>query len=392
MGGMSELRILVVIGCPPNFIKIAPLLAEMKKYPEIHSILVHTGQHYTHLMSDVFFRDLNLPRPDVCLDVGSGSYARQIALMIHGLEGVLLDINPDLVLAIGDVNSAVAACLTAIPLGFPVAHLDAGLRSFNRELPEEINRVLTDSISDILFTTERSAVKNLLCEGRPRQRIYFVGNTIIDSLVMNADKIAQSDILNRLRLSPRRYAVITLDQPANVDDGATLGRIINAVTELQRHIQLVFPLHPRTFTRLERFGYWQQLISLPQIRIVDPLAYLDLIKLMKESLFVLTDSGGVQEETTALGVPCLTLRQSTEHVATVAHGTNQLVGSDHQSIVGKGVDAIHGVIFRGGMPEKWDGLASKRIVSLLLKETDTIKQLYGAVRQRGICLDLLSRT
>ncbi len=388
---MNGLRILSVIGCRPNFIKIAPLMAEMKKHPEIQPVLVHTGQHYDEIMSDVFFRDLDIPKPDVSLNVGSGSYARQVALIIQGLEGVLLDVSPDLVLVVGDVNSTVASCMTAIPLGFPVAHVEAGLRSFDREMPEEINRVLTDSISDLLFATERSAVKNLVCEGRPRNQIHFVGNVMIDTLVMNADKIARSSILSTLALSPRTYAVVTMHRPANVDEPGSLERITKALTELQRHIKLVFPIHPRTAARLDRFGWWQRLISLPQLQLIDPLGYVDFIKLMRESLFVMTDSGGVQEETTALGVPCLTLRENTERPVTVTQGTNQLVGTDESKIVAKALELINGVIFRGGVPEKWDGCASKRIVSLLLKESTKIKSLYNGVKQRGICLDLASR-
>jgi UDP-N-acetylglucosamine 2-epimerase (non-hydrolysing) len=387
---MSSLKILNVIGCRPNFIKIAPLMREMKKRAGIEPILVHTGQHYDQAMSDVFFRDLEIPQPDVCLNVGSGSYARQVALILQGLEQVLLDVNPDLVLVVGDVNSTVASALTAIPLGYPVAHVEAGLRSFDREMPEEINRVLTDAVADFLFATERSAVRNLRREGRPPEQIFFVGNVMIDTLVLNADQIARSTILERFSLSPRTYAVVTLHRPSNVDDPRPLERVTKALGRLQRHTRLVFPIHPRTAERLERFGSWRQIASLPNLQVVDPLGYIDFIHLMKQSLFVMTDSGGAQEESTALGVPCLTLRDNTERPVTVTEGTNQLVGTEEEKIVAKGLEIIQGELSRGRIPEKWDGRASERIVSTLLENTEKIKRLYGTVKQRGQCLNMLS--
>ena len=388
---MSSLKILAVIGCRPNFIKIAPMMAEIKKHTEVCPFLVHTGQHYDEVMSDVFFRDLEIPQPDICLSVGSVSKPRQVARIIQGLEDVLLDINPDLVLVVGDVNSTLASALTAVTLGYPVAHVEAGLRSFDREMPEEINRVLTDAIADLLFATEGSAVENLLREGRTPEQIFFVGNVMIDTLRMNADKIARSAILQNLNLSPKTYAVLTLHRPSNVDDPSSLARIAGALEELQRHTRLVFPIHPRTAARLDCLASWQQLSSLPNIQAVAPLGYLDFIQLMKESLFVLTDSGGVQEESTALGVPCLTLRENTERPVTITQGTNQLVGTRKETIVAKGLEIINGGIFRGRIPEKWDGRASERIVSVLLQNAGTIKQLYGAVKKREICLDMLTR-
>ena len=388
---MSVLKILNVIGCRPNFIKIAPLIAEMNKHPEIDPFLVHTGQHYDEAMSDVFFRDLEIPQPDVCLNVGSGSNPGQMARMMQGLEAVLADINPDLVLVVGDVNSTTASSLTAVSLGYPVAHVEAGLRSFDREMPEEINRVVTDALSDFLFATETSAVENLLREGKPQERIFFVGNVMIDTLAMNTEKIARSTILQELGLSPHSYAVATLHRASNVDDPNALAQIAEALGDLQQHIRLVFPIHPRTALRLHSLRSWQQLASLPNILAVKPLGYLDFIKLTKESMFVLTDSGGVQEESTCLGVPCLTLRKNTERPVTITQGTNQLVGTKHEEILENGLQILNGSICRGRIPEKWDGQASMRIVSVLLQESEMIKRMYGGVRERGICLDMLSR-
>lgn len=388
---MSGLKILNVVGCRPNFIKIAPLVAEMKKHAEINPLLVHTGQHYDGSMSDVFFRDLELPEPNIYLNVGSGSHARQLALIVQSFEGVLLDVSPDLVLVVGDVNSTIACGLTAIKLGFPVAHVEAGLRSFDREMPEEINRVLTDAISDLLFATERSAVRNLLREGIAEEKIFFVGNVIIDTLLMNSEKIARSAILERLGLKSKSYAAITLHRPSNVDDRAALAQVAAAFEEIQRHVRLVFPVHPRTMARLEQFGIWSRLAALPNLQAVEPLGYIDFMRLIKDSLFVMTDSGGVQEESTALGIPCLTLRDNTERPVTVTQGTNHIVGNRREKIVAEAMKIIGGARIRGRSPEKWDGLSSRRIVNILLKNQEKIKQLYRSVRERGICLDISNR-
>jgi UDP-N-acetylglucosamine 2-epimerase (non-hydrolysing) len=387
---MSGLKILNVIGCRPNLIKIAPVLAEMKKSSEINPFLVYTGQHHEEVPPDFFFRDLQIPRPDVCLNVGSGSYARQVALVMQALEGVLLDINPDLVLVLGDTNSTVASCVTAISLGFPVAHVEAGLRNFRRDTPEEINRVMTDSISDFLFATERSAVKNLLFEGRPRNQIFMVGNVMIDTLMLNADRIARSTVLSQNSLGPRSYGVVAMRSAPK--DEATTRRVLKAILTLQRNLKLVVPIQAQTSARLDGSGWWPELLSMPNIQTVEPLGYIDFMKLLKESLFVMTDKGAVQEESTALGIPCLTLCESTERIATVTQGTNQLVGTDENKIVTKALEICNGVVFRGGMPDKWDGMTSQRIVSDLMKNQDRIKGLYSSVKQRGICLDMLSHT
>jgi UDP-N-acetylglucosamine 2-epimerase (non-hydrolysing) len=383
------LRVVNVVGCRTNFIKIAPLLSEMKRHPEIHPILVHTGSH-----DDLAFfescHDLDLPEPDYCLNAGSGSHARQTSLIMQSFEGVLFDLNPDLVMVVGDANSTVAASMTAIKLGFPVAHVEAGLRSFDRQMPEEINRILTDSVSDLLFTSERSAVQNLRREGVARNKIMQVGTVLVDALLMRAEAIARSKVLKRLALVPHSYSVITVHRPSNVDDASNLDRICSAIEDLQKHFKFVFPVHPQTFARLQKSAAGSRLATLPNLQIIEPLGYLDFMKLLRETLFTITDSEGIQEESTALGVPCLTLRNSTERPATVTQGTNRLVGTDAERIVSEGMKIINGSMIRGRIPHNWDGRTSKRIVGAVLKKQDEIKQLYRSVRQRAICSDLHS--
>jgi UDP-N-acetylglucosamine 2-epimerase (non-hydrolysing) len=368
---------------------MAPLLAEMKRHPEIHSVLVHTGRQD----DQVFFKachDLDLPEADYFLNIGSGSDARQTALIMQSFEGVLFDLNPDLVVVVGDVNSTVAASMTAIKLGFPVAHVEAGLRSFDREMPEEINRILTDSVSDLLFTSERSAVRNLQREGVSRDKIMQVGTVLIDALMMKAGAIARSDILKRLALVPRSYSVITVHKSSNVDDASNVARICSAIEDLQEQFKFVFPVQPQTMARLRKTTAWSGLTALPNLQVVEPLGYLDFMKLLRETLFTITDSGGIQEEATALGVPCLTLRNTTDRPVTVTQGTNRLVGTDTERIVSEGMKIINGSLVRGRIPYKWDGQTSKRIVGAILKKREEIKQLYRSVRQRAICSDLSS--
>jgi UDP-N-acetylglucosamine 2-epimerase (non-hydrolysing) len=377
---MQALRIVIVVGCRTDFIKMAPLLAEMKKHPEICPVLVHTGPHD----DPAFFErghDLDLPEPDFFLNIGSGSHARQTALIMQSLEGVMV---------VGDVNSTVAASMTAIKLGFPVAHVEAGLRSFDREMPEEINRILTDSVSDLLFTSERSAVRNLQREGVARDKIISVGTVLIDALRMRAESIARSNILEKLALVPRTYSVITVHRSANVDDASNLDHICAAIGDLQKHLRFVFPVHPRTAERLQKTTAWGNLAALGNLQMLEPLGYLDFMRLLQGSLFTLTDSGGIQEEATALGVPCLTLRNTTERPVTVAQGTNRLVGTDTERIVSEGMKVINGSIISGKIPHMWDGQTSKRIVGAVLKKRDEIRQLYHSVRQRAICSDLYS--
>jgi UDP-N-acetylglucosamine 2-epimerase (non-hydrolysing) len=387
---MTELNVLSVVGCRPNFIKIAPLMAQMNRQPEISATLVHTGQHYDPAMSEIFFRDLDIPEPHFSLDVGSGSYAYQTAEVMQRLERVLLACNPDLVIVVGDVNSTLASALTAVPLGIPVAHVEAGLRSFDREMPEEINRVLTDAAADLLFTTEESAVDNLLREGKDRGQIYFAGNVMIDSLLQNLPKIERSGILRELNLDARRYSLLTLHRPSNVDEPETLHQIAQALRELGRDTCVIFPAHPRTAARLEQSPSGEELLSLANFHVIEPLGYIDFIKLMKESAFVLTDSGGVQEETTALGVPCLTLRENTERPVTLTEGTNRLVGTSPSEIVRGAREVLKGNAHHGRRPPLWDGHAAERIVSVLLEKSEEIRRLYHRVRERRIWLHSLN--
>jgi UDP-N-acetylglucosamine 2-epimerase (non-hydrolysing) len=382
---INSLTILSVVGCRPNFIKIAPLMAEMKRHPGIRPYLVHTGQHYDAAMSEVFFRDLDIPSPDICLEVGSASHAKQLALMMQRLEGVMKDVAPDLVLVVGDVTSTLAAALTAASLGYPVAHVEAGLRSFDREMPEEINRVLTDSIADYLFATEESAVSNLLREGRYGDQVFLVGNVMIDSLVGHQDKINRSAILSDLALRPREYALVTLHRAGNVDSPQSLERVGSALAALERHVRLVFPVHPRTASRLEQFHVWDELLSRPNLLMIEPLGYIDFMKLMKESAFVMTDSGGVQEESTAFGVPCLTLRDNTERPVTLTQGTNHLVGLSPERILSVSLKVLSGGVRTPTAVPNWDGHAAPRIISILLQRFDEIQRLHRAVRERS-CL------
>jgi UDP-N-acetylglucosamine 2-epimerase (non-hydrolysing) len=382
---MSELRILAVAGCRPNFVKLAPLMAEMNRTPSVRPILVHTGQHYDTELSGVFFRELGLPQPDTFLQVGSGSHATQTARAMEGIETALEEHSPDLVMVVGDVNSTLAAALVAVKLGFPVAHVEAGLRSFDREMPEEINRVTTDSVSDFLFVTERKAVTNLIWEGVSADKIHFVGNVMVDALLQNLERISSSDLLERLGLTPRGYAALTLHRPDNVGDADAAASIVAALDQIQQRIPIVFPVHPRSRGELQSLGIWGRLAEMPNLLLIDPLGYIDFLKLVKESALVLTDSGGVQEESTVLRVPCLTLRESTERPATVLEGSNRIVGKDPRAIVEAALEAIAGEWKFHGVPEKWDGMAAARIVHVLLREEEQIRSLYGGLRRRRAC-------
>jgi UDP-N-acetylglucosamine 2-epimerase (non-hydrolysing) len=353
------MKVLAVAGARPNFMKVAPLLWELRRRPGVEAPLVHTGQHYDERMSKLFFVELNIPRPDVDLGVGSGSHAAQTAEVLKRFEPVLLQQRPDAVLVVGDVNSTLACTLTAVKLGVPVAHVEAGLRSFDRTMPEEINRILTDAISRWLFVTERSGVDNLRREGVPDERVFLVGNVMIDTLLACRQRSESSPVLERLRLTSGRYAVLTLHRPANVDDPAVFAGLLRAVGRLQRELPIVFPVHPRTRRALEGTS------PLPNLRLTEPLGYLDFLKLVAHARLVLTDSGGIQEETTVLGVPCLTLRNNTERPVTVEQGSNRLVGLDPQRIVAAGLEVLAAPPATGRVPELWDGRAAQRIVDVL---------------------------
>ncbi len=360
------MKVLSVVGARPNFMKIAPLDAEFDNLGVEH-ILVHTGQHYDKNLSDVFFADLDLRRPDIHLGVGSGSHAEQTARIMLALEPVLKIQKPDVLLVVGDVNSTVASALVAVKMGIKVAHVEAGLRSFDKTMPEEINRLITDQISDYLFTPSPDADDNLRREGIPDEKIFRVGNIMIDSLIKNIQKAIQSDILNRLSLMPTDYAVLTLHRASNVDEPDTLKRILSAIVEISLQIPIVFPIHPRTQARIEQFGLQDMLESAENIIVTEPIGYIDFSALIMKSKFVLTDSGGIQEETTYHGIPCLTLRENTERPITVTEGSNEIVGTNPNKIITKAEQILAGRFKKGKIPEMWDGKTAHRIAELLLQ-------------------------
>ncbi|MFH1856394.1 MAG: UDP-N-acetylglucosamine 2-epimerase (non-hydrolyzing) [Candidatus Omnitrophota bacterium] len=362
------MKIINVVGARPNFMKIAPIIEEMKKHKDIKALLLHTGQHYDREMSKLFFEDLKLPAPDIYLGVGSASHAQQTAKIMLEFEKILLEEKPDLVVVVGDVNSTIACALTAVKLFIPVAHVEAGLRSYDRTMPEEINRILTDSISDYLFTTCRDADKNLLKEGIAKEKIHFVGNVMIDTLLKQINKASESDILDKLNLQPKGYTVLTLHRPSNVDNKETFTEILDALEEVQKRIKIIFPIHPRTAKKIEDFGLSGKVEKMSNFNMVPPMGYLDFLKLMSESKFILTDSGGIQEETTILKIPCITLRENTERPITIIEGTNVLVGTDKNKIVEESLKIIEGKEKRGTIPELWDGKAAERIVGVLRKK------------------------
>ena len=372
------IRLLSVVGARPNFMKIAPIVEELKKHPGIEHCLVHSGQHYDELLSGNFFADLGLPRPDVNLEAGSGSHAMQTAEIMKRIEPVLVDYKPQMVLVVGDVNSTLAAALTAVKLGIGVAHIEAGLRSFDMTMPEEINRKLTDAVSSLLFVTEQSGVENLKHEGVPTEKIFLVGNVMIDSLLRHREMAARSPILDRLGVRKngsgcRPYGVLTLHRPSNVDNPETLQGILRAVSALAAEFPVFFPIHPRTRKNVESFGLLRYLASATGpssggIVPLDPLGYLDFLSLNDQARMVLTDSGGVQEETTVLGVPCLTLRENTERPATVEQGSNQVVGVNSDRILAAGRSILNNPVRPSQRPPLWDGKAASRIVAILREQ------------------------
>ncbi|AMV39247.1 non-hydrolyzing UDP-N-acetylglucosamine 2-epimerase [Planctomyces sp. SH-PL62] len=359
------MKIVLVAGARPNFIKIAPLMKELRGRDAFDVRLVHTGQHYDERMSRLFFEELEIPRPDVDLGVGSASHAVQTAEVMKRFEPILQSETPDAVVVVGDVNSTLACTLTAAKMNIPVAHVEAGLRSFDRTMPEEINRILTDAISTWLFVSERSGLENLRRDGIPEERIHFVGNVMIDTLEQHRATSERSKILQGLELQGSDYAVLTLHRPASVDDPTVLSGLMAAVGRISKELPVVFPVHPRTAAILRGGGPHGTAGSGDGLRLVDPLGYLDFLKLLSNARFVMTDSGGIQEETTVLGVPCLTLRTSTERPATISEGTNQLVGLDPDHIVATAMDVFRRPKSPRKIPEFWDGRASRRIADIL---------------------------
>jgi len=360
------MRMIFVAGARPNFVKIAPLMRAVAAYPDVEAILVHTGQHYDQAMSDSFFNDLEIRQPDVNLNVGSASHAVQTAEVMKRFEPILEKYLPEVVVVVGDVNSTIACALTAAKLGIRVAHVEAGLRSFDATMPEEINRVLTDRISDFLFTTEPSGEKNLLREGVAAEKIFPVGNVMVDSLLRFLEKSANSEILTRLAISSAGvgYALVTLHRPVNVDDPVGLRRLFGAINVIAGSIPVIFPVHPRTKNQIARHGIGVA----DEIRLIEPQGYLDFLHLMSKARLVLTDSGGLQEETTVLRVPCLTLRENTERPITITAGTNRLVGSDPKKIIQYAQEILSGHAKTGEIPDQWDGHAAERIVAALYRK------------------------
>jgi len=399
-------KIISVVGARPNFMKVAAVCEAIKEHnrqgrsPSIDHVLVHTGQHYDANMSDLFFNDLELPKPNLFLGVGSGSHSTQTAKIMEGFEKVLLAERPHVVIVVGDVNSTVACALVTKKTYCPgdtgrefiprLAHVEAGLRSFDRTMPEEVNRIVTDALSDYLFTTEESANQNLKQEGVSSNKVHFVGNVMIDTLLRYRVKAKESTILNDLQLNEeariKSYAILTLHRPANVDDAATFSKIIESFLDISRHMPLIFPAHPRTLKQIQEADLGDYFVdhfmegpepwdSRVRIRLVPPLGYLDFLHLMSCAEVVLTDSGGIQEETTILGVPCITLRENTERPVTLTHGTNVLVGADSGKIMDEFDRVLRGVRAPASPPQFWDGNAAKRIIQILVDDQIPAQQV-----------------
>ena len=370
------IKVINVVGARPNFMKVAPIVAAMKKRPDrFEPLVVHTGQHYDASMSDAFFTDLELPKPDIHLGVGSGTHAVQTAGIMERFEPVVVDQRPDWVLVVGDVNSTIACALVCVKLGIKVAHVEAGLRSRDRTMPEEINRLLTDQIADLLFTTSTDADRNLIAEGIRSERIRFVGNVMIDSLINNLERAKQSNIKSRLKLTDGTYAVLTLHRPSNVDNKQTFERILDALESIANSLPIIFPVHPRTRKTIADLGLSERVQSIKSLRLIDPLGYLDFLSLYSTARLVLTDSGGIQEETTSLSIPCLTLRENTERPVTVELGTNVIVGTDTNKIISAATAALNGSSSnRATQVPLWDGHAAERILDVLEEVTPGSQQ------------------
>lgn len=362
------MRIVNVVGARPNMMKVAPIMEAMTSINRFEPILIHTGQHYDANMSQVFFEDLDLPQPDIYLGIGSSSHAVQTAKIMMAFEPILERHRPDLVLVVGDVNSTLACTLVASKLHIPVAHVEAGLRSFNRYMPEEINRIVTDALSQYLFTTDRQANENLKREGIVSEKIYFVGNVMIDTLLKHRQRALKSDVLNQFGLSPDQYALLTLHRPSNVDNREILGTLLQALGQLSERIPILFPAHPRTRKRFQEFNLENQLDQYPNLLSTQPLGYLDFLNAMANAKFIMSDSGGIQEEATALGIPCLTLRKETERPITVTEGTNLVIGNDPDRLSRESERILAGQGKAGRVPELWDGQAAQRIIQVLVRE------------------------
>jgi len=367
---MADVNLACVVGARPNFMKMAPVLRALESHAHVEAVLVHTGQHYDEKLSDVFFDELGMKRPDVCLDVGSGKHGVQTARILERFEAFLETGPPgagcyDRVVVVGDVNSTMAASLAAIKLRVPVAHVEAGLRSFDRSMPEEINRIVTDAVSDLLFVSEPAGLENLRREGHPSEQLHLTGNVMIDTLMRLLPKARALSTLDRFGLEPGQYGVVTLHRPANVDAPETLAQWLDVLVETSGELPLVFPVHPRTKHRMEQFGQAERLDAAEQIVQLPPLGYLDFLAMTSQARVIITDSGGLQEESTALGIPCLTARPNTERPITVDEGTSTLVGNDPDRLRACLRDVLDGTYKRGSRPALWDGRAAERIARLL---------------------------
>ena len=369
----SKIQVLVVVGARPNFMKAAPICAEMRRRAEEFTFkVVHTGQHHDAAMSDAFFADLGLPEPDFHLGVGSASHTVQTAKIMMAFEPIVLAERPDWVLVVGDVNSTMACSLVCAKTGIKVAHVEAGLRSGDRSMPEEINRIVTDAVADLLLTPSPDAGLNLKREGVPADKIIFVGNVMIDSLFQNLERAERSEIREELGLNEGEYAVLTMHRPSNVDSRATLEPMIDALIEAADRIPIIFPVHPRTKAKIDEFGLAAR-IEASGLRLIEPLGYLDFLRLYSGASFVITDSGGLQEETTALGIPCLTIRENTERPVTVEMGTNQIVGANPARLKTAAFDLLEGQQRDQDkkIPPLWDGKAAERICDALAQYEKT---------------------
>ena len=357
------MKLLLVAGARPNFMKIAPLYQTITNCSnKIKPIFVHTGQHYDNNMSQSFIENLGLPNPDYFLGVGSGLHGEQTAKIMIAFEKVVMQEKPGWVVVVGDVNSTIACALVASKLHVPVAHIEAGLRSYDREMPEEINRVLTDQISDLLFTTCAEAETNLIKEGVAKDKIHLVGNLMIESLIKHEQEILASNILDSIGIAKESYALITLHRPSNVDDPESLRGILQSLTEVSQHIPLVFPAHPRTQNRIREFHLLND--DNHQIKITDPIGYFDFLALQKNAKFILTDSGGIQEESAHFHVPCLTIRENTERPITITEGSNLLIGTDPERIIRESLNILEGNVKKGGSIPFWDDGVSKRVLKI----------------------------
>lgn len=390
------MKILNVVGTRPNFVKISRLISEMRKASGIKPLLVHTGQHYDREMSDSFFRDLAIPPPDYHLHVNPDSSSSPVSEIIVQLEPVMARARPDVVLVVGDVDSTLAGALAAVRQGIPVAHVEAGLRSFDCTMPEEANRVVTDAISDLLFVSEPSGVKNLRREGRPRNQVFLVGNVMIDTLkwaldVRRGEAISASRAISNFQvpISQPSYAVLTLHRQGLVDDPGVLAKVWSVIKDIGLKIPIIFPVHPRTQLRLRSMGFESSLNNCQRndssgICMIPPLGYLEFLSLQRQATFVMTDSGGVQEETSVLGVPCLTLRENTERPFTVTHGTNKIVGLDPEHIRRAVKTILAGKVKHKRAPKLWDGKAAKRIVKILCEHFKTSRRLEPYQKEPGV--------